>query len=192
MQILRKAYLPHQIKITKVLDRLLLQCASQVEFFLGHFLLRVLSLGRSNKFSHFLMASGLVSTEFSSRKLLIPKTNFLNPAFISTVIRFQNCLPYWIHWFGFVYCLFFTLRDFPYFFRKSAIQFKFFFNFFRISYLSFFQRQKSFLFPAGADSAILLITTLFKNSPLFFFEKLQLKLIGGWCLLIHWSGVKTL
>jgi len=131
----------------KVSDRLVIQCASQVKFFLVHFLLRVLSLWRS-KFSHFLMALGPVSTEFSIRKLLISKTNFLIPAFIPTVIQVPkltyltgfNSIISWGLGFDlvFIFCLFLTFGDFPHFFTKSAIQLKLclfpFIKLFRISY----------------------------------------------------------
>lgn len=64
----------------------LVQFASQVEFSLGHFLWRVLSLWPS-KFSHFLVALGLVYKEFSTRKLSIPKTSCLILAFVPTATQ---------------------------------------------------------------------------------------------------------
>lgn len=133
------------------------QGASQVKFFLVHFLLRVLSLWRS-KFIHFLMALRPVSTEFSIRKLLISKTNFLIPAFIPTVIQVPklayltgfNSIISWGLGFDlvFIFCLFLTFGDFPHFLTKSAVQLKLclfhFIQLFRISYLSFLQRQEFF------------------------------------------------
>lgn len=131
MQILRKAYSPPKTRVTKVSERLLTQFASQVEFFLGHFLLRVLSLWRS-KFSHFLMALGLVATEFSTRKLLILKTNFLIKAFVPTVTQVPQLAYFtglssiiswgWILIWVFVFVL--TFGNFPYVFTKSVIKLK--------------------------------------------------------------------